>query len=155
MIIDFLGHLVFNLAIGLSQGFQVMSSLFLLLYLLSALLQVSPLYLSISNPLSLSLTLSILPQKNYQNDSEWPKMDFKHNFENRDFYFLFLKASLTLTLSISQVAILLHLASVLVTSMWARAIDPDNAAIPYLTATGDLLGGALLPLVFYVVNSLD
>ena len=20
----------------------------------------------------------------YQNDSEWPKMDFKHNFENRE-----------------------------------------------------------------------
>ena len=25
----------------------------------------------------------------YQNDSEWPKMDFKHNFKNREiFYFL-------------------------------------------------------------------
>ena len=25
----------------------------------------------------------------HQNDSEWPKMDFKHNFENREiFYFL-------------------------------------------------------------------
>ena len=22
----------------------------------------------------------------HQNDSEWPKMDFKHNFENRDFF---------------------------------------------------------------------
>ena len=29
-----------------------------------------------------------------------------------------------------------------------RGIDPDNAAIPYLTATGDLLGGALLAAVF-------
>ena len=55
----------------------------------------------------------------------------------------------------SQVGLLLHLASVLVTFMWARAIDPDNAAIPYLTATGDLLGGALLALVFTAVNSLD
>ena len=55
----------------------------------------------------------------------------------------------------SQVGLLLHLASVLVTSMWARATDPDNAAIPYLTATGDLLGGAMLALVFHVVNSLD
>lgn len=86
------GHLVFNMAIGLSQGFQVMSLSFLLLYLLSALL---------------------------------------------------------------QVGLLLHLASVLVTSMWAQAIDPDNAAIPYLTATGDLLGGAMLALVFHVVNTLD
>ena len=87
-----------------------MSALFLLLYLLSALLQVTSLYL----------------------------------------YF-----SLTLTISLTQVALLLHLASVLVTFMWARAIDPDNAAIPYLTATGDLLGGALLALVFTAVNSLD
>ena len=28
----------------------------------------------------------------YQNDSEWPKMDFKHNFKKREF--LFFKASL-------------------------------------------------------------
>ena len=35
------GHLVFNLAIGLSQGFRVLSIVFLSLYLLAALLQVT------------------------------------------------------------------------------------------------------------------
>ena len=25
----------------------------------------------------------------YQNESEWPKMDFKHNFENNEFFFIF------------------------------------------------------------------
>ena len=34
------GHLTFNLAIGLSQGFKVLSSVFLILYLLAAVLQV-------------------------------------------------------------------------------------------------------------------
>ena len=34
------GHLVFNLAIGISQGFQILSPVFLTLYLLAALFQV-------------------------------------------------------------------------------------------------------------------
>ena len=33
-----------------------------------------------------------------------------------------------------QVAVLLYLCQVLVYSMWSRGTDPDNAAIPYLTA---------------------
>jgi solute carrier family 41 len=32
--------------------------------------------------------------------------------------------------------------------MWKCSIDPDNSAIPYLTALGDLLGGGLLALAF-------
>ena len=86
------GHLVFNLAIGLSQGFTALSSVFLFLYLSAALL---------------------------------------------------------------QVGLLLHLANVMVHNMWARAVDPDNSAIPYLTALGDLLGGAALALVFNLMEVLD
>ena len=37
----FSGHLLFNLAIGLSQGFRMLSPLFLVLYLTAATLQVS------------------------------------------------------------------------------------------------------------------
>ena len=54
-----------------------------------------------------------------------------------------------------QVGLLLHVASVMVHSMWGRGVDPDNSAIPYLTALGDLLGGALLAGVFYTVDSVD
>ena len=54
-----------------------------------------------------------------------------------------------------QVSLLLHLASVLVHCMWSRATDPDNSAIPYLTATGDLLGGALLAAVFRIIQSVE
>ena len=86
------GHLVFSLAIGLSQGFSVLSPLFLLLYLSAAVL---------------------------------------------------------------QVGLLLHLANVMVHNMWSRATDPDNSAIPYLTALGDLLGGAALAAVFHLVHILD
>ena len=36
--------------------------------------------------------------------------------------------------------------------MWSRGTDPDNAAIPYLTAVGDLLGTAFLAVSFIVLN---
>lgn len=32
--------------------------------------------------------------------------------------------------------------------MWRRKIDPDNSAIPYLTALGDLLGTSFLAIAF-------
>ena len=42
---------------------------------------------------------------------------------------------------------------VLVHWLWSRGIDPDNAAIPYLTSLGDLLGGALLAAAFHIYYS--
>ena len=57
--------------------------------------------------------------------------------------------------AVLQVGLLLHVASVMVHSMWGRGVDPDNSAIPYLTALGDLLGGALLAGVFYTVDTVD
>ena len=47
---------------------------------------------------------------------------------------------------------LLYLCQVLVYWMWSRGTDPDNAAIPYLTAVGDLLGIAFLAVSFIVLN---
>ena len=41
---------------------------------------------------------------------------------------------LYLAAAVSQVAVLLYLSHVLVYLMWSRGTDPDNAAIPYLTA---------------------
>ena len=38
--------------------------------------------------------------------------------------------------------------------MWVRRVDPDNSAIPYLTALGDLLGTALLAIAFLVLFSI-
>lgn len=42
--------------------------------------------------------------------------------------------------------------------MWKHYIDPDNSAIPYLTAIGDLLGTALLGVAFqflYIIGDKD
>lgn len=38
--------------------------------------------------------------------------------------------------------------------MWKWKIDPDNSAIPYLTALGDLLGSCLLALAFLFLKSI-
>lgn len=51
-----------------------------------------------------------------------------------------------------QVCILLYVARVLVYALWSRGTDPDNAAIPFLTALGDLLGGGLLALVYWILD---
>jgi len=51
--------------------------------------------------------------------------------------------------AVLQVGILLYIARILIHWMWTREIDPDNSAIPYLTALGDLLGTALLAIAFH------
>merc|ERR1712045_829101 len=53
-----------------------------------------------------------------------------------------------------QVAILLYLAQLAVYWMWKRGTDPDNAAIPYLTAIGDLVGTSLLAVAFIALESI-
>lgn len=43
-----------------------------------------------------------------------------------------------------QVSLLLYTAHVIIHWMWRHKIDPDNSAIPYLTAIGDLSGTCFL-----------
>ncbi|MCL4134534.1 UNVERIFIED_CONTAM: hypothetical protein GTU68_010919 [Idotea baltica] len=50
-----------------------------------------------------------------------------------------------------QVLILLYLAQIMILSMWREGIDPDNSAIPYLTALGDLIGTGLLAVSFHLL----
>lgn len=38
--------------------------------------------------------------------------------------------------------------------MWKYKIDPDNSAIPFLTALGDLFGSCLLVLAFTFMMSI-
>ncbi len=54
--------------------------------------------------------------------------------------------------SLVQVGFLLYLCHRLVLWLWRRGVDPDNAAIPYLTALGDLTGGALLAATFHLAE---
>lgn len=53
--------------------------------------------------------------------------------------------------AVIQIWILLHTAHWMIHLMWKHSIDPDNSAIPYLTALGDLLGGGLLALTFEIL----
>lgn len=38
--------------------------------------------------------------------------------------------------------------------MWKYKIDPDNSAIPYLTALGDLFGSSLLAIAFLIMSGI-
>ncbi|XP_050394026.1 solute carrier family 41 member 1 [Patella vulgata] len=53
-----------------------------------------------------------------------------------------------LSAALLQVAILLFIADWMVHYTWLKGEDPDNVAIPYLTAIGDLLGTGFLALAF-------
>ncbi|KYN34705.1 Solute carrier family 41 member 2 [Trachymyrmex septentrionalis] len=55
------------------------------------------------------------------------------------------------TVSLIQVMLLLYTAHIIIHAMWRCKIDPDNSAIPYLTALGDLSGSLLLALAFCLV----
>ncbi|XP_075987039.1 solute carrier family 41 member 1-like isoform X2 [Anticarsia gemmatalis] len=57
-----------------------------------------------------------------------------------------------LVCALLQVMVLLYLAYMLVHLMWKKKKDPDNAAIPYLTALGDLLGSIFLGLAFVILS---
>lgn len=59
-----------------------------------------------------------------------------------------------LTAAMIQVFFLLFAAHVMTLWMWRRKIDPDNSAIPYLTAMGDFLGTGLLAIAFVVLYTI-
>ncbi|XP_056908200.1 solute carrier family 41 member 2 isoform X3 [Takifugu flavidus] len=63
----------------------------------------------------------------------------------------FLLTAAFLAASVIQVFSLLCVADCMVHCLWRRGKDPDSYSIPYLTALGDLLGTALLSLVFLIL----
>jgi solute carrier family 41 len=50
--------------------------------------------------------------------------------------------------------LLLYIAHVMIHAMWRYKIDPDNSAIPYLTALGDLFGSCLLLAAFLFLRAI-
>ncbi|XP_031846336.2 solute carrier family 41 member 1 [Nomia melanderi] len=54
-----------------------------------------------------------------------------------------------LTVAVLQVMLLLYVAHIIIHAMWRHKIDPDNSAIPYLTALGDLTGTMFLAIAFW------
>ncbi|CAG9564639.1 unnamed protein product [Danaus chrysippus] len=59
-----------------------------------------------------------------------------------------------MTAAMLQVFLLLCISHYLVVGMWRLGLDPDNSAIPYLTALGDLLGTALLGIAFHILYAI-
>uniref|UniRef100_A0A182YQH0 SLC41A/MgtE integral membrane domain-containing protein n=1 Tax=Anopheles stephensi TaxID=30069 RepID=A0A182YQH0_ANOST len=59
-----------------------------------------------------------------------------------------------LFVSTLQIMLLLYIAHVIIHLMWKWKIDPDNSAIPYLTALGDLFGSSFLMLAFLFLRSI-
>ncbi|KAG6445111.1 solute carrier family 41 member 1 [Manduca sexta] len=53
-----------------------------------------------------------------------------------------------------QVFLLLTISHYMIVWMWKMGMDPDNSAIPYLTALGDLLGTALLGIAFSILYAI-
>ncbi|KAG5897819.1 hypothetical protein JTB14_011819 [Gonioctena quinquepunctata] len=51
-----------------------------------------------------------------------------------------------------QLIFLLYVCHLMVHTMWKNRMDPDNSAIPYLTALGDLSGSTLLLLGFFFLR---
>ncbi|KOX73659.1 Solute carrier family 41 member 2 [Melipona quadrifasciata] len=59
-----------------------------------------------------------------------------------------------IVMAVLQVMLLLYVAHVIIHAMWRYKIDPDNSAIPYLTALGDLSGTIFLAIAFWFLISI-
>ncbi|XP_015187005.1 PREDICTED: solute carrier family 41 member 3-like isoform X2 [Polistes dominula] len=59
-----------------------------------------------------------------------------------------------IVVSVLQVMLLLYVAHIMIHAMWRYKIDPDNSAIPYLTALGDLSGTLFLALAFWFLTAI-
>ncbi|XP_017765701.1 PREDICTED: solute carrier family 41 member 1-like isoform X2 [Eufriesea mexicana] len=57
-------------------------------------------------------------------------------------------------MAVLQVMLLLYVAHIIIHAMWRYKIDPDNSAIPYLTALGDLSGTIFLAVAFWFLTSI-
>ena len=51
-----------------------------------------------------------------------------------------------------QISCLLYAAHILVPFLWRMKLDPDNAAVPALMATADLLGTVFLTTAYFVLK---
>ncbi|XP_055303770.1 solute carrier family 41 member 2 isoform X2 [Sitodiplosis mosellana] len=56
--------------------------------------------------------------------------------------------------SLLQICTLLYIAHIMIHVMWKYKVDPDNSAIPFLTALGDLFGSCLLAVAFAFMISI-
>lgn len=70
---------------------------------------------------------------------------------NRTYYLTSEFILIYLAVGFLQVVFLLQIAQTFINWLWSLGYDPDNNAIPFLTAFADLLGAALLAFAFYIL----
>ena len=80
---------------------------------------------------------------------KYEETSLSSNGINAVFLVLYLLAALI------QVGILLYVSRPLVLWLWSTGIDPDSSSIPYLTSSGDLLGGIVLSAAFHIDDFLN
>lgn len=54
-----------------------------------------------------------------------------------------------------QISILLYISYIVVLKMWQKKLNPDNSALPFITALADLLGSLLLAIAFFLLYSFN
>lgn len=54
-----------------------------------------------------------------------------------------------------QISILLYISYIVVLKMWQKKLNPDNSALPFITALADLLGSLLLAFAFFLLYSFN
>jgi len=69
-------------------------------------------------------------------------------FVNNKYFFTPSFLIIYLLVGMTQVVILLQIAYNFVHWLWSVGVDPDNSAIPFLTALADLIGSLLLATAF-------
>lgn len=69
-------------------------------------------------------------------------------------YELGLNANINIRYFLLQIMLLLYIAHCMIQILWSWKIDPDNSAIPLLTALGDLSGMICLTIAFMIYKSI-
>ena len=73
---------------------------------------------------------------------------------NKKYFFTTTFLVLYLLVGVTQVIILLQLAYNFVHWLWSVGVNPDNTAIPFLTAFADLIGSLLLATAFLTLYAI-
>ena len=106
-------------------------------------------FLVVPGHLVFNLFIYLFSSEGVKDTTEFDETSLSSNGINAVFLILYLLAALI------QVGILLYVSRPLVLWLWSRGIDPDSSSIPYLTSSGDLLGGIVLSAAFHIDDFLN
>lgn len=106
-------------------------------------------FLVVPGHLVFNLFIYLFSSEGIEDHADFEETSLSSTGVNTVFLILYLLAALI------QVGILLYASRPLVLWLWSRGIDPDSSSIPYLTSSGDLLGGIVLSAAFHMDDFLN